>query len=153
MRRTCKRIRQGERGLAALEFALTFPLFIAVLGFGLSLGTYLWAQQQMLSVATTAARYCAFNLPEVNNTSAMSSCATSQVATLVGMSPIVGCNSTPSVSVDFPSANSPTVTNMGLLRVTLSCQNTWYAMMDALGTNLHGDKTLTVVGTMPFITL
>ena len=150
--RECKR--QTERGAVAVEFALTFPLFVALLGFGISIGLTLWSQQQMLDCATTAARFCAFNLPQVNDTAALATCAQNTVADRLSNSKIIGCTSTPVVSVSFPAINGSTVNHMGMLQVKLSCSNTWYSMMNAVGSTMGGkDYPMSVVGTMPFIQL
>ncbi len=146
---------QKERGTAALEFALVFPIFLAMLGFIVSVGSGLWVRYQLVDHATAAARACAMSVPTTDVS--VQNCVPTVVAKDLSNAPISWCPqiSAPDVSIETQLTTNP---NLHMVKVQLSCNMTWNVMMNALNAiqgvseTMGGSHyTVTGISQMPYL--
>ena len=138
-----------QRGMAAVEFALVLPIFVAMLGFIVSVGYGLWVRYQLVNYATAAARACAMSVPTTD--ASVTSCVPVVVkedlvrAPLSKWCPQLG----PTVaSVSTQVSSNP---NLHMLNVQLSCNMTWNVIDAVTGQANTNIYTVTGVSRMPFL--
>lgn len=141
-----QRRKRPQRGAAAVELALIFPLFLLLIGGMLSLGQAVWARYLLTNMAVTAARACV--LAKATTTSAVANtCVSTRVNDIAAAIPVNGlCKDAPVGSaevVTLPSMPSgqpsvPTV-SVGVLRASVTCNRDWI-MMPATFTGMMSIK-------------
>lgn len=153
MMRTPKR-GQKERGTAALEFALTIPIFVAMLGFIFSVGSGLWVRYQLVDHATAAARACAMSVPTTDVS--VRSCVPGVIQKDLALAPISWCPQLvgPTVNIQTQITSNP---NLHMVSVQLGCRMSWSGMLNALkAQNLdeplaNSQYMVTGISQMPFL--
>lgn len=139
-----------QRGAAAVEFAMVVPIFIALLGFIISVGAGLWARYQMVGYATAAARACAFSVPTTDQS--VLPCAQRVVNQELAAQPITWCNGTPSAAIWY-TTNLTANTGLHFLNIRLTCQMRWNPMVNAIQGSTLGGSAYQVVAnaSMPYL--
>ena len=146
---------QKERGTAALEFALTIPIFVAMLGFIVSVGSGLWVRYQLVDHATAAARACSMSVPTTDTS--VQNCVPGVVQKDLAAAPISWCPQLvgPVVNIQTQLTSNP---NLHMVSVQLSCNMSWNVMMNALNAvkgvseTMGGSRyTVTGLSQMPFL--
>jgi Flp pilus assembly protein TadG len=147
MMRNPKRLPK-ERGVAAVEFALIVPIFVATFGFIVSVGSGLWVRYQLVNHANAAARACAMSVPTTD--ASVVNCVPGVVQRDLAVAPVRWCAhvGAPVVSVGTQLSTNP---NLHMLSVQLSCNMTWNVMNTQTDTSNPSIYTVTGVSQMPFL--
>lgn len=145
--------RKGQRGAVAVEFALVMPVLLTLLGMMTAIGLGLKARHQMLTYASSAARYCAFQKPTANVKSSAAACVNSYVNYLVtqdkdnNMPP---CTNTQVTSTVKASGVNP---DLSYLVVEMSCLASWVPVVGPIAGVAWPGTTYQVIAksSMPFL--
>ena len=144
-----------ERGTAALEFAFVMPIFIAMLGFIVSVGSAFWVRYQLIDHVTAAARACAMSIPTTDTS--VQNCVPGFVAQDLARAPIAWCPQIVGPVVKIVDSQLTTNPNLHMVSVQLSCNMSWSNMMRAINgmgisESLSGTAyTVTALSEMPYL--
>jgi hypothetical protein len=137
------RFKQRQAGVAAVEFILVFPMFVAIVGMIISICLAQWTKMHMTAIAFRAAATCAEVAPIAEST--MAACVHGIVDPVIGNTASGGilpwCKG-PRVDVQFETGLIPLPQR--LLHVTISCRGSWSPFMGALPGLSTGGANFTV---------
>jgi Flp pilus assembly protein TadG len=151
-RRSC-----GQTGVAALEFALTVPLFMMLLGAVTYFGIALYAKFVVANAANVAVRSCVAKQVGMRDDAAFQGCATSQLSAMVGSGGIYStlCSSSsaaPSATMK-PVAVGAIGQDIRLLVLTVPCNIAVSGIINGskgyAGTNIS-QFNMQIVTSMPY---
>ena len=145
-----------QSGVAALEFALTVPLFMMLLGAMFYFGIALYAKFVVTNAANVAVRACVYQQMGNSTDGAFTSCALQQYSYLVGGGggyPNLCSGSSGAPSASFRTAAGALAQDIHLLVLTVPCN---IAVGDIInGRNVYGGQKITqfsmqIVSSMPY---
>ncbi len=131
---------------------MIMPIYIGIVGFGYTVGMFLWSKYQLTQVAGLAARTCTSAIPALS-AGAMDNCGKDMATTYGGLMPppswCQGITYSGTV-VDFNPPGAPT---MSRLVVTISCTGSWLGMVNVQDGVTQGNTSVPVrvQVAMPFL--
>lgn len=150
--------RQKQSGVAAMEFAMTLPLFLALLGATVYFGLALFTKLIVVNAANTAVRACVIQQERNYNDNDFRTCATTVFGQMVtynntfpgfcnGGAPVV----TPQT---VPAFTGTAARNTKLLVLSVTCQmpiNSRVIYINGNGNGAGSTLNLQIVTSMPYI--
>lgn len=146
-----------QRGVAALEFALTVPALLALFAGTIYIGLAILARIELTEAATQAVRTCVLQQLGYANREAYRTCAEEQFANLITQfpsvcddgSPVVKASTATRLDGSIPAiAGSPVY----LLQLQVSCKKRLSPLLNVSGKgSVPGTITLGVTAGMPFV--
>ena len=137
---------RGQRGAAAVEFALVLPMFLCALGLVMNTGIAFFARYQLTNFTSSAARYCVsqVNMPA----SQLDTCARAYMNS-VDISVLEGLchNITAQTVISAGPGSNP---KMNVLEVQVTCNALWVTLANAMPGRSIDALQLTVKSAMPF---
>ena len=146
-----------QRGVAAMEFALTVPLFLAILGATVYFGLALYTKFLMINAANTAVRACVSKQVGFTKVGDFTTCASTEfnaLMTLGGYSTLCGNGSGISPSPGSqPISVGALANDVQLLTLSITCNVTISGMvnMASPGASTGGSTVaLQIFSAMPY---
>ena len=115
----CGLRKRAQRGVAAVEFALIFPLFMSICALAYWGGTSIYITYELKKYASTAVRTCVARIPVVQQGEPMADCAVNTATRIIEHSSFNACVPNPKASTIRVTDGS--VPNMFDLQLTLEC--------------------------------
>jgi Flp pilus assembly protein TadG len=150
------RFGRRQRGVAAMEFALTVPLFLAIVGATVYFGLALYTKFLMINAANAAVRACVSKQVGFSKDADFTSCATTEFSSLVslgGYSTMCGGASITPVAMTQPVSVGALASNVRLLTLGITCNVTISGMVNMAspgGATGNSTVALQIFSAMPY---